>query len=192
MKTFKIGKTQQLLCCLWIFLFHKVYLYRSMHHFAELPSGATAHVYLGIIHQSFPAAGISRAGGKRGEGGGGVPAVPPLWPLTAPSNERRHSHTDVLPPCSSPFSPFLLPSSPFLLSVNPSCAPGSAFVSSLASTPLLPSRSLLFHPSQDPSPPASRTSLSAAVFSSLTALSSFTLSTLCRKRLLKRHFYWSL
>lgn len=141
-----------------------------MHHFPGLSLGAMARVYLGIIHQSFPLPESQRAGGKRGEGGGGVPTVPPPWPLTAPSNERRHSHTDVHSPCSSPFSPFLLPSSLFLLSVNPSCAPGNAFVSSLTSAPLLPSHSLLFHPSQDPSPPLSHTSLSPAVFCSLTHL----------------------
>lgn len=62
---------------------------------------------------------ISGASGEGGEGGGGVPAAPPLWPLTAPSNERRHSHTDVLTPCWSPFFPFLLPSS--LSTVLSSC-----------------------------------------------------------------------
>lgn len=137
---------------------------------------------------------ISGASGKGGEGGGGVPAVPPLWPLTAPSNERRHSHTDVLTSCWSPFFPFLLPSSLysplFSPSVNSSCAPGTVFVSSLAPTPRLLSLSL-FHLSQDPSPPLTHTSLSPAVFSSLTALSCLVLSILCRKQLLNRHFYWS-
>lgn len=45
---------------------------------------------------------------KRREEGGGVPTVPTLWPLTAPSNERRHSYNDMLTPYWSPFLPLLL------------------------------------------------------------------------------------
>lgn len=76
----------------------------------------------------------------------GVPAVPPLWPLTAPSNERRHSHTHVLTPSWSPFLPFLFPfphcSLLFLPSVNSSCSPGNVFVSSLVPSPSLLTLSL--------------------------------------------------
>lgn len=77
---------------------------------------------------------LSGAGGEGGERRGGVPAVPPLWPLMAPSNERRHSHTDALALCWSPFFPFLLPvsfySPLFLPSVNSVGAQGTIFVSS--------------------------------------------------------------
>lgn len=74
-----------------------------MHHFAGLPLGAVACVYLRITHQSFFfLAGSWGPVGRGGEGGGGVPAAPALWPLTAPSNERRHSYTDALTLCWSP------------------------------------------------------------------------------------------
>lgn len=114
-----------------------------MHHFAGLPLGARACVYLGITHQSFFLAGSQGPVKREEKRGTGVPAVPPLWPLTAPSNERRHSHTDVLTPSWSPFLPFLLPfprwSLLFSPSVNSSCSPGNVFVSSLAPCSLSPS-----------------------------------------------------
>lgn len=157
-----------------------------MHHFAGLPFGARPRVYLGITHQSFSLAGISGAsveGGERREVG--VPAVPPLWPLTAPSNERRHSHTNVHTPSWSPFLPPLLPSSLFLPSVNLSGAPGNAL--SPPSLRLLHCLLLspLFHLSQDLSPLLSHTAFSPAVSSC------WILSILCRKQPFKRHFYWS-
>lgn len=166
-----------------------------MHHFAGLPLGARACVYLGITHQSFFLAGSQGPVKREEKRGTGVPAVPPLWPLTAPSNERRHSHTDVLTPSWSPFLPFLLPfprcSPIFLPSVNSSCSPGNVFVSSLAPSPSLLTLSLLFHLSQDPSPTPSHTSFSPVVFSLLTPLSCSVLCMLCRKQLLNRRVYWS-
>lgn len=85
---------------------------------------------------------------------------------------------------SSLYSPLFLPS------INSSGAPGTAFVSSLAPTPLPSSLSLSlsFHPPQDPSPQLSHTSLSPAVFSSLTAHSCLALSILCRKQTIKQAF----
>lgn len=143
-----------------------------MHHFARLPMGAGARVYLGITHQSFPRPDLRGRWERKRTRGGGVPAVPPLWPLTAPSNERRHSHRDALAPR---LFPFLLPSALrsllFLPSVNyerytrerlcllPRSDSSSAFSLPLVSSVSGSLTSALLH--LPPSP---------AVFSSLTAL----------------------
>lgn len=148
-----------------------------MHHFAGLPLGARVRVYLGITHQSFswPDLRGQWRGRRRGRWG---PCSPPS---VAPSNERRHSHTDTLTPCWSPFFPFLLPSSLysplFLPSVNSSCALGNIFVSSSFAffLPLV-------------------SSVSGSLTSTLPHLPHschLVLSMLCRKQLLNRHFYWS-
>lgn len=52
-----------------------------MHHFAGLPLGARARVYLGITHQSFSRPDLKgRWEGRSVGGGGGVPAVPLCGP----------------------------------------------------------------------------------------------------------------
>lgn len=118
-----------------------------MHHFAGLPLGAQARVYLGITHQSFSRPDLR--GQWRGKRRGEVGSL--QSPLCGPwqhllMRDATHTLTCSLL-CWSPFFPFLLPStlhSPlFLPSVNSSCAPGNVFVSSLAPAPLLLSLSPL-------------------------------------------------
>lgn len=105
-----------------------------MHHFAGRPPGARGACFSWYHSSIIFLFGSQGPVEKGGEEGGGVPAVPPLWPLMAPSNERRHSHTDMLTPRRAPFFPFLLPfalcSPLFLPSVNTSLALGNVFVSS--------------------------------------------------------------